>query len=85
MGVDTELPGSPRSIESAAAWLEGSLAAAVDQVMSQQLTGLQAHLGPLGDDTRSVPSETSAPQEATADEPEASTFDEEFESLTDED
>ncbi|GHJ58846.1 hypothetical protein NOK12_13640 [Nocardioides sp. OK12] len=31
MSVDTELPGSPRSIESAAAWLEGSLAAAVDQ------------------------------------------------------
>jgi hypothetical protein len=62
-----------------------AIAAAVDQVMSQQLTGLQAHLGPLGDDTRSVPSETSAPQEATADDSEAPTFDEEFESLTDED
>jgi uncharacterized protein YndB with AHSA1/START domain len=60
-----------------------AIAAAVDQVMSQQLTGL--HLGPLGDDTRSVPSETSAPQEATADDSEAPTFDEEFESLTDED
>lgn len=61
-----------------------SIAAAVDQVMSQQLTGLQAHLGPLGGDTRPAPAGAAAPEDASPDEAGASNFDEEFDSLADE-
>ena len=56
-----------------------AIAAAVDSVMSQQLAGLRAHLGPL--DGEAAPTSS-----ATEDAPtEASAFDEQFDGMADED